>query len=87
MLKYCFLVVVKFDVNLDFWGKFWIMLIFFYGDFIVSLPVQRTGIFPSLYLIIKGEVFPWFGPSSVFVCLVSSVQSILRSFPVAHISL
>jgi hypothetical protein len=24
--------------------------------------VQRTGIFPSLYLIIKGEAFPRFGP-------------------------
>jgi hypothetical protein len=25
-------------------------------------PLQRTGMFLSLYLIIKEEAFPWFGP-------------------------
>jgi hypothetical protein len=38
-------------------------------------PLQRTGTFTSLYLIIKYEVFPWFGPSG-FIRVVSSVRLI-----------
>jgi hypothetical protein len=32
----------------------------------LSLPLQPMGMFPSLYLIIKYEAFPSFGPSKTF---------------------
>jgi hypothetical protein len=53
------------------YGKIWVTPTSF-KCFLI--PLQRTGMFPSLYLIIKGKAFPWFGPFvSVVPSFVSSV--------------